>query len=252
MEGKFDQELVDRREAEFINFLVDKGIINKTRISQVDKDIIYELLARNEEEIVLFGEKEDGKEHQIPQDKIDKIKVLLGSGEEQKPEAIEKNMEIAKKVLEMLKEKSGFPVTGIIVYGSRMDKRKNPTEASDLDIVVYINSRDLLVGTETQLDKWEALIREMRLPIQVNISCAYDRKMLIQSISSPGNNLPESRWRWNPSALKFIGTLYVDGKELSDDEVTKYIRDQLSTPEWDKAKDECILEIEKRIGYLVG
>lgn len=252
MEGQFDQELVDRREADFINFLIDKGVINRSRISQADKDIIQELLERNEEEIVLFGEKEDGKEHQIPQNKTDKIKVLLGSGDEQKPEAIEKNMEIAKKVLEMLKERSGFPVTGIIAYGSRMDKRKNPTEASDLDIAVYVNSRDLLVGTETQLDKWEELIREMKFPIQVSISCAYDRKMLIQNISKPENNTPENRWRWNPGALKFVGKLYVGGKELSDEEATKYIKDQLSTPEWDKAKDECILEIEKRIGYLVG
>lgn len=248
-----DRMLVERREADFLNFLIDIGIANPTRVSRADLVAIQEFLERNEEELVLFGEKDaSGMKHDIPNKNLEKLGTLLGSEAEQEESEIESCLDVARMVIKVLKEKTGFPITGAIVSGSRMDKGKMPRFDSDLDIHLFVNTRELVVGSDSQLDRWQEIVDQMDLPFPVSVNGALCRNRRLWPDYKFVDEKCVPIWAWNVRSIRFVGTLTVAGVDYVDDAATKYLVDWASAPAVEIIRKERIRELEERIGRLIA
>lgn len=235
---------VDRVEAEFINRLIDKGVILPEQIGKADLIVMGELIGRYGNEMALLGKKDEvGIVHETPKYVEDKIKTLLGYREIQDPEKIKESLEISRKIVSELREKTGLPITGAIVCGSRINSEKMPREDSDLDMYLYINSHDRIWNRAIQ-EGWEKIISEMKLPIRVSINGDFNRDSMTEELSQVEYRNHVSDWGWNPKAFEFVGSMFLAYKELKDGEATSYLRGKMSTKVMDQIRKRQVLMAE--------
>lgn len=244
--------VADRQEAEFINDLVDKGIIDKNRISKADRYTIGELLIRNTEDIKMFGaQHEDGRPFEVSEKRLRKIETLLGSREPQPEGEIEQKIKDTRKILETLREKTGLPFVGAIVCGSRMDENKKVRENSDLDLEPVIDFGNENLKDTVQEGKWKKIIEEMDLPYEVSITRFYYYDSLTSEVdNTPGDYINVPFWGWNPEAFKYVGELKMGERLMGDDEATEYLKEIMKSEGMEQRRNNRIQVAEKEIERL--
>ena len=257
MESTVDRETVDRKEADFINFLVDEKCIDPKRISEADKVIVRELLERNKEQIAKFGTKStDGQTYSVPQEYRDKIKTLLGYREKQTPEEINKNLEIAQEIIKKLSERSGFAVTGAIVCGSRVDVNKIPRQNSDLDLCIYVDTADFSKMPTSKflkaIDEWNETIAQAKYPFQVMIDDVYDQRDLSGVLDTDKEGYSVPFWAWNPESFQFVGSFNIEGVYFDGKQATDYVKNIFRSDKMDSKREENIRTTENAIAILMS
>lgn len=224
-------------QAQLLNDLIDKGILDRTKVEEADLVDLGEMIIRYYEDIADYKLPDDtGKVHELPEKVVKKLKTLFGDREKRPEEEVEKVVESTREIIEFLKMRTGLPISGAIVHGSRMDIEKRPRTDSDLDLCLFIDQQDF-DKRRVEMLIWQVWIKELKLPYKVKINEVYDRDNFLSEVdinTDKSNYVPF--WGWNPESFRFVGKMKFGYKELTDDEVTAYLKAKLSSDEMQRRR----------------
>ncbi len=240
--------IVDIQEASLLNNLVERGVVDPLKVERADLVELGEMIIRYYEDIADFGSIDDqGKEYEVPKKILKKINVLFGDREKREPDEIERIEADTQKIIDYLAVKTGLPITGAIVHGSRADLDKRPQDTSDLDICLYINTRGF-DKKRIEMLVWQVWTKALNLPYKVKINEVFDRDNFLDEVdTTEGKGIYVPFWGWNPEAFRFVGKMMIGPKELTGVEATNYLRTKLKSDEMQRRRKRKIMFIESEI-----
>lgn len=210
-EGKelAERALIERAHEHIRQLLLDRNIVTRDESELLSVDRLDELLVRSGHALKDLPE-------QIPEVAIQKTRRMLGLGESGKNEGSteQRQQEIEKLVDEMRVYLEKFQVhqdniVGMILCGSRLDKRKVPAPNSDVDVVLVFESGFTL---DPSTPEGESLLFHLRgfsdsvrteSGFEVELDEFYGVDTLQKKLANADSEMLV--WGWNADATRYIG-----------------------------------------------
>lgn len=254
--------------ANYLNMLVDEEVLTRHDLDKASDDAIEEVVLR------IHKNGMNHKKEYLKWDEAQKIKTIFSS--ETLPNIdIPSKAEITEFVrgfIEFLRPQGFEEITGAIVYGSLLDKRRKPRDGSDLDIMFLVDMdsgwvhldnawlqeggneldpTDIEVGTNfTEVTKLAYKFAKEKFPkfkdIPVNLSHLYNKKMFEYALD-PSDKKEAPWWLYSPGVYAIRGF-----KDMPEEKVNAIIQKSLGSEWLKKLKRKTIDDIKKDLRYDFG
>lgn len=247
MEGKnFEQDKnYAHAVANYLNMLTDEGVLTHHDLEIATDDAIEEVVLRVHKNGMNY------KKEYLKWDEVQKIKTIFSSETLPNIEIPSRAeiTEFVKGFIDFLRSQGFEEITGAIVYGSLLDKRRKPRDGSDLDIMFLVDMHsgwvhldnawlheggneldptDIEVGTNfSEITELAVKFAKESFPkfkdIPVNLSHLYNRKMFEYALD-PTDKKEAPWWLYSPGVYAIGGF-----KDMPENKVNSVIQNSLSS-----------------------
>lgn len=228
--------------------LVERGILTREELEAMPSDRLDELLVRSGHELKQLPE-------HIPSQAVNKTRRMLGLGEtggreislEQRRAQIEALVNEMRGYLERFRARQENLV-GMVLCGSRMDERKIPADASDVDVVLLFKPGFTLDPSTSEGEELLYRLRDFSdntptdsgFPVELDEFYAQD-KFVDGLLQADPKMLV---WGWNPQATRYIGAP-IGGKGEAD--VNERMRSLLKGESFETQRRQKVVEAARTL-----